>query len=135
MQKPHKPIVDAVKQQLRDAGATLYEIAKQETVELARILFDDEKIEAFMYGYYEAGFGLLVATNKRIIFVDKRFYNLKVEDIPYNTVNSVEYHLGIFFGVGKIYTRAQNFNFWWVKKSNLMNFCNFVDMKMYKSQQ
>lgn len=127
--------VQEVRTQLRAVGASSYQLAKQEIVELAKLLGHSENIQAFMYGFYDAGYGMLVATNRRILFIDKRFYNLKVEDIPYAVVNSVEYHLGFFFGTAKLYTRAQNFYFWWVKKRDLLNFCEYVDGKMLEAQR
>lgn len=123
-----------VRTQLKSLGATSFQLAKQEIAELARVLLPTEHLEAFMFGYYDAGYALLVATNARVLFIDKRFYNLKVEDIPYNTISSVEYHLGFAFGTAKIYTRAQNFNIWWVKKRDLMNFCDYVDGQMLSNQ-
>ena len=41
----------------------------------------------------------LVATNKRLIFVDKGFVvGLKVEDFPYDKISSIQYETGILMG-------------------------------------
>ena len=44
--------------------------------------------------------GVLVATNIRIIFLDKGFFSAKVEDFPYDKISSIQYETG--FSMGKI---------------------------------
>ena len=45
--------------------------AKRELKELPNILWDDEDVENAIAGRYEKKQGLLVATNKRLVFVEK----------------------------------------------------------------
>jgi hypothetical protein len=57
-------------------------------MELPSILWKDEHIERLVQGSYGGGTGLLVSTNKRLVFVDKGMTKLKVEDFPYDKISS-----------------------------------------------
>ena len=45
--------------------------AKRELKELPNILWEDEDVENAIAGKYDNRMGLLIATNKRLIFVEK----------------------------------------------------------------
>lgn len=125
--RAHSAAVSEVKKQLQAVGATSYQLEKPEVVELAKIIFEQEKITAYVLGWYDSGYGMLVATTKRILFIDKMFYGLKVEDIPFHVIGSVEYDLGWFFGKLKLYTRSGDFNFRWAKKSDVVLFAETIE--------
>ncbi|MBC7100921.1 MAG: PH domain-containing protein [Methanobacteriales archaeon] len=72
---------------------------------LPEILRDDEKVERMATGFYEGGTGVIVATDQRILFVDKgRLFGLRVEEFPYDAITSVRYKKGLFTGSIKIYS-------------------------------
>ncbi|MCY3801534.1 MAG: PH domain-containing protein [Chloroflexi bacterium] len=78
---------------------------KKELDELPAILSDDELPEKMIEGWYGGGTGLLVATNKRLFFTDKRrFTGLQVEDFLYETINSVSARTGMILGSIRIHT-------------------------------
>lgn len=122
--------ISRIKTQLRSVGASTYELQKPEVPELAKLLHDNETIQAFIFGFYEAGYGMMVATSKRLLFVDRMFVGLRVEDLPYSTLNAVEYDLSLFFGRIKVLSRAGEFHFRWVKKTHATNFYHYVDQKI-----
>lgn len=69
---------------------------KKEVKELLNILMDNEEIERVDTGYLKegkgmTGHGLLVATNYRLIFIDKPTlgFGIKMEDFPYKSITSV----------------------------------------------
>ncbi len=67
----------------------------------------DEKVENIIQGFYNNGNGILVATNKRLIFVDKGLlFGLKVEDFPYDKITTIQYETGILFGKLTIFTSS-----------------------------
>ena len=49
-------------------------------------------------GHYSDRAGLLVATQRRVIFVDKGWASLRVEDFPYANITSIQYSTGMVFG-------------------------------------
>jgi hypothetical protein len=71
-------------------------LTKKEIKELPNILWDDEEVVDLVPGFYSGGNGILVATHKRLIFVDKGMvYGLKVEDFPLDKVTSIQYQTGL----------------------------------------
>src|SRR6478672_8751933 len=69
-------------------------LGKKEFKALPDILWEDEQLEKAVQGWYESGTGLLVATNKRLIFIDKGMVKLRVEDFPYDKMTSIQYETG-----------------------------------------
>jgi membrane protein YdbS with pleckstrin-like domain len=55
-------------------------------------------------GRYNDGFGILVATDRRLVFVDKGLFSLKVEDFPYDRILSVEAKTGMVMGQLTVHT-------------------------------
>lgn len=125
-----------IKLQLAALGASKSQLAKPEIQELPKVLFEHEQIKAFVMGYYDGGYGMLLATSLRLLFVDVMpFGRVKVDDIPYANVASVEMQLGIFFGSVSVYTRPNTFRFWWLNKNNVHDFNEYVELQMLKHQR
>lgn len=80
-------------------------INKAEIKELPNILWHDEMPEQIVTGFYNNGNGILVATDRRLIFIDKGLvFGLKVEDFPYDKISSIQYETGILMGKITIFT-------------------------------
>lgn len=125
-----------VKLDLARAGATKVQLALPEVRELCKVLFEKEDIKAFVSGFYDGGYGMLVATNLRLLFVDVMpFGRVKVDDVPYSAIASTEMQLGIFLGKITIFTRPNTYSFWWLKKDNVHDFNKYVELQMLKHQQ
>lgn len=82
---------------------------KREVNELPEILMADEKIEKVESGILKngtgiTGNGLLVATNIRLIFIDKPTFGfgIKMEDFPYEKISSVSVSTGFLKGELKL---------------------------------
>ena len=80
-------------------------LGRKELRELPNILWDDEEVLDVVQGFYNNGTGILVATQKRLIFVDKGLlYGIKVEDFPLDKISSIQYETGMMFGTITIFT-------------------------------
>jgi hypothetical protein len=72
---------------------------KKEVFELPNIIENDEKIKALTSGLTDGNTWLIVATNKRIIMLDKgMIYGVKQVDIPLNRINSISHSKGMLLG-------------------------------------
>lgn len=80
-----------VEKQLKQVGCHYVMWGSTEVAELSKILMDDETIVVAVNGYYEGGFGLLVATNFRVLIVDKKPFVLNLEDLRYDMITEVTY--------------------------------------------
>ena len=63
------------------------------------ILWDSEQIHDMVQGFYDSGQGLLVSTDRRLLFVNRGLlYGLKGEDFPNEKVTSIQYETKLLFG-------------------------------------
>ena len=82
-------------------------MTRGEIKELPLILWENELPEKLITGTYNNGRGMLVATNRRLIFIDKGMVSLKVEDFSYDKISSIESKTGMVFGSLTIYASGK----------------------------
>jgi len=100
---------------------------RRELKELPRLMWEDETVEKIVQGLYENKSGILVATNKRLLFVDKGLvFGLKVEDFPYNKITSIQYQTGILFGKITIFASGNRAEITRIFKAQVQSFCDYV---------
>ena len=66
---------------------------------LPEVLFEDELPIGVLSGSLDGSLGLLLATDRRLMFVDKKFLSARVEDFRYDNVNAIQYELKMTSGV------------------------------------
>lgn len=99
------PTLIEVQSQIKNLGGFESFLGRKEIKELPNILWEDEKVENIIQGTYNNGNGILVATSRRLVFVDKGLlFGLKVEDFPYDKISSIQYETGILMGKLTIFT-------------------------------
>jgi hypothetical protein len=107
-----------IEQQLKrvDCHYTLW--GSSEIAELTNLLMDDEEIAIAINGYYEGGFGLLVATNFRVLIIDKKPFVLNLEDLRYEMITEVTYGARLLIADMRIAipTRTIYFDSWSMEK-------------------
>lgn len=73
------------------AGVTSYGLIKSESKELPRVLHEDEHIGGVVYGQIGGGnSAMLVATDHRVIFLDKRPFFMVNDELTYDVVFGVK---------------------------------------------
>lgn len=97
------PTIEDVEEQLSRIEGVRKLMSGRSIKELPRVLWEGETIEDATSGAMDGNNGLLVATNKRIIFVDKGLIGTKVSDIAYDKMSSLEYGSGVLFGHVKFF--------------------------------
>ncbi|MDD4321547.1 MAG: PH domain-containing protein [Acidaminococcaceae bacterium] len=104
---------------------------RKEIKALSNILWEDEVVEALIGGTYKNGNGILVASNKRLLFVDKGLvWGLKVEDFPYDKISSIQYTKGLLFGEITIFTFGNQATIKNTDKQYCAQFCEQVRAKI-----
>lgn len=103
-----------VEEQLKKIGCHYTLWGSTEVAELSTLLMEGEEIAVAINGYYEGGFGLLVATNYRVLIVDKKPFVLNVEDLRYEMITEVNYAARLLIAEMHIAipTRTIYFNSW-----------------------
>jgi hypothetical protein len=66
-------------------------------------LWDDETVERMVGGRYGGGIGLLVLTNRRLIFLKDGVMRQTHEDFPLDRISSVQWSSGMAFGKMQIF--------------------------------
>lgn len=121
------PTLDEIHQQLKNLDDVSKFFGKKEIKELPNILWEDEKLEKLVQGFYTKGNGVLVATNKRLIFIDKGLlYGVRVEDFPYDKISSIQYSTGMVLGKITIFTSGNNAVIEQIDKSQVKIFAEYV---------
>ncbi|MBO9690858.1 PH domain-containing protein [Chryseobacterium sp.] len=93
-----KSRLDEIKNELNRLDISPTVFARKEIHELPDILSEDEKIVYLVEGRNKLNNHhiILVATDRRLILVDKEFmYGLKVEDYSYSKISSIQYETAL----------------------------------------
>ena len=110
-------------------------LAKGEIKELPNILWEDELPIAVITGFYHGGNGILVTTDRRLIFIDKGIVGLTVEDIYFEDISSIESHQGLISGSLTIYARGNKETITYVEKESVRPFSDLLRNELAKSKQ
>jgi hypothetical protein len=125
----------SIQKELAIAGVPKRIFRTQEARALENILDDNENIIGCIQGLYSEGFGLVVATNARLLIVNKSFLWTRIEDESYAMVNSVLYKRGVILGKLTLSTRARQYIFTVLVKDPINSFISIIDNKMRKHSQ
>lgn len=123
------PRLDEITEQIKKLKPSnnKFYINLKEVKELPNILSKNEEVLDLVQGFYNKGNGLLVATNRRLVFIDKGLiFGLKVEDFPLDKISSIQYETGIIFAKIKIHTTSNVAEIDNVEKSTAREFAEFV---------
>jgi len=90
------PTPDELKARFKEIGGKNdpFTFVGPDIKELAKILSTDEEVLHAASGMYQDRQGLIVATTKRVIFMHKGMFSLKLEDFSYDKITSVQYETG-----------------------------------------
>ncbi len=88
-----RPDIEAAKKQMRVKLGGGREIKK-----LAGYLWEGETVERMTTGAYGKGTGLVVMTDRRLLFVQDGVMSKSTEDFPYSKVSSVSWNSGMMLG-------------------------------------
>jgi hypothetical protein len=124
----------SIKKELAISGAPGRVMRSGEARLLPNILSHDEEIMAWVQGLFDEGLGLVVATNARLLIINKSFFWQRVEDESYSMVNSIKYKKGVVFGKLILSTRARRYTFTILKHDPIESFVSFIDSMMRQQQ-
>ena len=117
-------------QSLALANVSSY-LGRKEIKELPEILAENEQVNNLIQGTYNNGQGILISTNRRLVFIDKgMLYGLKVEDFPLDKITSIQYETGLLLGKVKIHTSSNIATIDNVEKGSARKFAEFVRDKL-----
>jgi len=129
----HRSVIEAKISQL---GINISRWFNAELRELEHILMDDEKIVALVPGRYFGGYALLIATDHRVLLIDKRSFYLTLEDIRYDMISEIDFSARVFDCTLQIYTFNKQHRFTSVKhKKHLRTLTVYVQQQIMLLKQ
>lgn len=119
-----------VQKQLRAIGSDQLFWGKFELAELPKIMIRGEIIEHVQHGHYSGGFATLVATNHRLLLIDKKPFFLTVIDLRYDMVAEVDYGHQFMGATIHVQSFNKDFKFQSYNKRNLRKMTGFIQHKV-----
>jgi hypothetical protein len=131
---PSKSHVERINKELRAAGAVAYNMWLPETHYLPHLIKQNEHIKGTVYGRYKDGRGVLIATDQRILFLDKKPLFMHRDDITFNIVSGISRtRIGII-GTVTLRTREGNYTIRTFNQKNAKNFVDYVTSEYLKEE-
>jgi hypothetical protein len=128
-QRTYSPAQQAMKKQriineLKGLGVTKYGLMRSEVNELPLILHDDEHLKGVVYGRHDDGFAILVATDRRVMFIDKKPFFVKADEVTYDLVGGVSRSKVWLFEIVTLHTRIGDYK---IRTMNFVSARHFID--------
>jgi general stress protein 26 len=134
--------IQRIQDELRRAGVTMYGLAKFSSQYLHHIIHNDERIWGVVYGRYRSGEGLLkftegmlIATDRRVIFLDYKPGFTSVEEITYTAISGISFVTTGLFSSVTLYTRIGNFILNYANSSCVQRFVSYVESRQIEQKQ
>ncbi len=126
--------VQRILAELKAVGVGKLALHTPESHELARILHPDEHIGGVVYGTYSEGLAWLIATDKRVIFLDKKPFFTTTDEITYDIVTGARLnHAGMFNSV-VLHTRVSEYAIRFVGAKSAKTFVNYIESRRLDSK-
>lgn len=123
-----------VQAELRQAGMTGYGALKFASRYLPTVLRSDEHVQAAVYGRYRAGAGvlgwtegMLVATDRRLLFLDHKPGYTATDELTYDIVSGVQKTTAGPFSALTLHTRIGNYTIRFANTACIDAFVRYVE--------
>ncbi len=125
-----KAHVERIKEELSAAGVSAYGLLKAESRFLPQIIHPEEHIKAVVYGQHNNGSAMLIATEERIIFLDKKPTVAIRDDLMYSAVTGMEFDVHTLFATVVLQTTVGNYVIRYANIHCAEAFSNYVEEMM-----
>lgn len=130
---------DRIKEELHQAGVTTLGRYRFSGMYLPEVIHEDEHIEAAIFGrhkelqgFFGAVEGMLVATDKRVIFIDHRPGYTTMDEFTYDVISGVNITKAIYNASVTLYTKVSNYRLSYVGKQSAKKFANYIEERLEK---
>lgn len=129
--------IERIHEELKQAGMSNYGLMKVPTKHLPELIQDDENIKGVVYGRMDENFGsvMLVATTKKIIFLDYKPLYRNSDEITYDVVAGIQLStVGMFAGV-VLHTRVRDYTLKFVNIKCAEIFTSYIEKHLEKGSE
>ena len=120
---------------LIEIGCNFRFFARPEIRELGKVLMPNEIVEHCVIGTYQGGFALLVATDQRVLLIDKKPFYLTLEDTRYDMITEIDFNHHLFDANVYIRTPNKSFRFVAYNQGRLRKLFHFVQTRVMEIRQ
>ena len=137
MTVPHPEThAERIKRELREAGVGRFGFTKFAVRYLYKIIHPSEHVHGVVYGRYKESNaipafeeGMLVATDRRVLFVDRKPGFLRADEITYDVVSGVQSSTAALFSAVTLYTRIGEFTIRFARNKCAAIFVHYVEKR------
>ncbi len=113
--------------ELKNLGVSRAGLSTMESHYLHNIIHVDETVGGVVYGDHDDGFVMLVATNRRIVFLDVKPFFVNEDEINYGVVSGVNYsHFALWTNV-TLHTRIKDIHIRTYNKKCSEGFVKYIE--------
>jgi len=102
--------------------------SNREIRRLPQYLQPGEKVLSIVTGsrHQKRGRGIVVATDQRVLFIWDGWVFRENQDFPYETISSMEFQTGVFFGIMTLYGKGDEISYNWIDRFSGDRFTKLV---------
>lgn len=126
---------ERVKKELLKAGVTKYGLLKGEARHLPAIIKQGERIHGVVYGRTENGSAMIVATDKRVLYLDHRILFSKSDELSYDVVSGVSHNEQAGYAGIVLHTRLGDFRLRFVNLTCAKRFVKYIEQRQIITEQ
>ena len=130
---------ERIKKELQSVGVTPYGMKKFVIKYLPKVIHKDEHIFGVVYGRYKdkqgtitLNEGMLVATDKRIIFIDHKPGFTDMDEVTYDAVSGIKLTQAVFTAV-ILHTKIDNYEIRFANPKCANVFVRYVEQRRLES--
>lgn len=123
-----------VRAELKAVGVGAVGLLTPEASELAKMLSPDEHIGGVVYGRYTSGLGWLVATNLRVIFIDRKPLFDSTDVLTYDVVSGIKSTKAGLFTSVTLHTRIRDYTIRYVSPQCAKIFVQYIEQRRLESE-
>ncbi len=124
-----------IRAELKAVGVGMVGLHTPESKALAKLLHADEHIHGVVYGRYTDSLSWLVATDQRVLFVDRKPLYSTTDELSYDTVTGVKMtRAGLFVSV-VLHTKIDNYSVRFVSPKCANIFVKYIESRRLESSE
>lgn len=123
----------SIRDELKVVGVGALGLKTAEVSQLAKILHPNEKLGGVIYGRYDDGIAWLVATDLRIIFIDKKPLFMTTDELTYDVVSGIKSSHGGLATSVTLHTRVNDYTMRYVNAKCARIFVKYIETRRLES--
>lgn len=117
---------DRIRHEMKTVGLTPVAMLRPESLYLPKIINPDEALKGVVYGHDVYGSVMMVASDQRIVHMNKRPHVIDIEEIDYEVVSGISYYSGIISSV-ILHTRSRDYRVHTFNHVSALTFISYIE--------